>query len=176
MKTPVRLIALFAIAVCIFSFAFMPNDEIVGSYKGMLQGSLQWSKINAGTQDQSMNSDEPKLETVKKNEKGEYYIENSKGVAIRLENLIPVERGITFTIPKQTVRGKGADSVVESELSGLNEFTLDGQKCDGYFYRGNSTISLSFGGTIKVKADTVVYKVPFTTSCIGFHKLKEESK
>ena len=174
MKTPVKLLSVLAISAIAFSFSYMNDDEMLGRYKGLMQGNLQWSKIKDGTPDQSMNSDEPKVHTVKKNAKGQYYIENSKGADIMLQNLTEVADGITFTIPKQTVKGKGADSVFVSELSGLHEFTLDGTKCDGYFYRKNSTISLSFTGTIKVTQDNVEYKVPFSTSYIGFKKIKAE--
>lgn len=176
MKTSLKFLSVMVITAITLSCKHMTNDDIVGNYKGTMKGSMQWTKLNLGVQDQSMDSDSATEYSIKKDEKGEFYFQNSRGAKIVLQNVTCGNDGITFTIPQQKMHGGGADSLYKCNLAGLSEFTLNGAKCDGYYNKKDNTIYLSFAGTLSVTADTIVYNVPFITYDTAFHKLKEESK
>ncbi len=176
MKPLSKLITLIAFSSIIISCTHNATDDMLGNYKGMMKGTLLWSKTNVGIPDASIDSKDERIIAIKKNDKGEFYMENGKGIDITLQNVNSISEGVTFTIPQQKVQGQGDDSTSKSELHGLMEYTLAGTKCDGYFDRKNNALSLSFGGILIVKMDTAQMTVPFTSAYAAIVKQKEEAK
>jgi len=145
-------------------------EELVGTYKGIPEVVLEWSKLNIGLDDQHVDNDKSEYVIIRKNSKDKLFIKFDDGTLFKLNNINMATNGAVFNIPKQKVHLKSEGASYEGFISGLSENFLGESRCDGIFDSETNKLSFSFSGTFKMKQNGETYNVPIAIGYYDFEK------
>ncbi len=148
------------------------RENLVGTYTGNKQSTIQWSTLSSSFSDSTRND----VITFKVGVDStasdglvitEYGPAGLQSLRYKANAVTATSVGIVFSIPQQVVAISIDNTSVTVDIVGFKSYTLSNNKYDGGYTSATKQMTIGYTGTLQATVQQITVNVPYTSINTG---------